>query len=129
MKGASRLQHARGGCLVRCADTGGASPRRLFPAVFVKWGKDSFDVDVDPSLPGAVFKTQMFTLTGVPPERQKFTGIKNPPLKVLLLLHVRTPRGCTAPHGGRAAHSYTLHPCAAEQDDADMSTYGLKEVR
>ena len=42
-------------------------------------------MEVDPSLPGAVFKTQMFTLTGVPPDRQKFTGIKNPPLKVLAL--------------------------------------------
>ena len=58
------------------------SPPPAFPPVSVKWGKDTFDVDVDPSLPGAVFKTQMFTLTGVPPERQKFTGIKNPPLKV-----------------------------------------------
>lgn len=53
--------------------------------VTVKWGKDSFDVDVDPALPGAVFKTQMFTLTGVPPDRQKFTGIKNPPVKVFPL--------------------------------------------
>jgi hypothetical protein len=82
MKGASRLQHR-----VEAALPAALTPGRLasspFPAVSVKWGKDSYDVDVDPSLPGAVFKTQMFTLTGVPPERQKFTGIKNPPLKVL----------------------------------------------
>ena len=38
-------------------------------------------MDVDTSLPGVVFKTQLFTLSGVPPERQKIMGVKNPPLK------------------------------------------------
>jgi len=37
----------------------------------VKWGKDSHDVDVDTSLPGIVFKNQLYSLTGVPPDRQK----------------------------------------------------------
>ena len=50
-------------------------------AVTVKWGKESYEVDVDPSLPGVVFKTQLFTLTGVPPERQKVMGCKSAPLK------------------------------------------------
>lgn len=39
--------------------------------VSVKWGKESHNVDVDTSLPGLVFKNQLYSLTGVPPERQK----------------------------------------------------------
>ena len=61
------------------------------PAVTVKWGKESYEVDVDTSLPGVVFKTQLFTLSGVPPERQKIMGCKNAPLKasaVMLLQRV-----------------------------------------
>ncbi len=48
-------------------------------------------MDVDTSLPGVVFKTQLFTLSGVPPERQKIMGCKNAPLKasaVMLLQRV-----------------------------------------
>ena len=39
--------------------------------VSVKWGKEAHNVDVDTSLPGLVFKNQLYSLTGVPPERQK----------------------------------------------------------
>lgn len=40
--------------------------------VSVKWGKEVYnDVDLDTSQPPLVFKSQIFTLTGVPPERQK----------------------------------------------------------
>ena len=39
--------------------------------VAVKWAKETFNVDVDPQEPGLVFKHQLFSLTGVPPERQK----------------------------------------------------------
>ncbi|GBF93289.1 ubiquitin carboxyl-terminal hydrolase [Raphidocelis subcapitata] len=40
--------------------------------VAVKWGKESFpEVELDPSQPPLVFKSQLFSLTGVPPERQK----------------------------------------------------------
>ena len=39
--------------------------------VSVKWGKESHDVDVDTTMPGLVFKNQLYSLTGVPPERQK----------------------------------------------------------
>ena len=39
--------------------------------VAVKWGKEAYSVDVDPAEPGLVFKHQLFSLTGVPPERQK----------------------------------------------------------
>lgn len=38
----------------------------------VKWGKESFsDVEVDLSSPPLVFKSQLFALTNVPPDRQK----------------------------------------------------------
>ena len=38
----------------------------------VKWGKETFaDVEADPAQPPLVFKSQLFSLTGVPPERQK----------------------------------------------------------
>ena len=47
-------------------------------------------MDVDTSLPGVVFKTQLFTLSGVPPERQKIMGCKNAPLKA------RAPRRAEA---------------------------------
>ena len=40
--------------------------------VFVKWGKENFsDVEVDLESPPLVFKSQLFALTAVPPERQK----------------------------------------------------------
>ena len=40
--------------------------------VSVKWGKESFpDVEVDLESSPLVFKSQLFTLTGVPPNRQK----------------------------------------------------------
>ncbi|EFJ53050.1 hypothetical protein VOLCADRAFT_78675 [Volvox carteri f. nagariensis] len=38
----------------------------------VKWGKETYnDVEVDVSQPPLVFKSQLFALTGVPPDRQK----------------------------------------------------------
>ncbi|KAJ1965527.1 deubiquitinating enzyme [Dipsacomyces acuminosporus] len=37
----------------------------------VKWQGKKFQVDVDLAQPGEVFKTQLFSLTGVAPERQK----------------------------------------------------------
>ena len=40
-------------------------------AVTVRWQKKIYDVDVDVSQPPLVFKTQLFSLTAVPPERQK----------------------------------------------------------
>lgn len=40
-------------------------------AIVVKWNKQTYDVQVDPSLPVQVFKAQIFSLTGVPVERQK----------------------------------------------------------
>jgi len=39
--------------------------------VKVSWNKQLYEVDVDMEQPPLVFKTQLFTLTGVPPERQK----------------------------------------------------------
>ncbi|CAG9465582.1 unnamed protein product [Pedinophyceae sp. YPF-701] len=39
--------------------------------VSVKWGKQSYDVEIDTSLPASAFKAQLMSLTGVPVERQK----------------------------------------------------------
>lgn len=40
--------------------------------VNVKWGKETFsDIEIDMSQCPLVFKAQLFTLSGVPPERQK----------------------------------------------------------
>ena len=51
--------------------------------VSVKWGKESYEVDAELDQPGLVLKTQLFTLTGVHPDRQKVMGaFKGSPLKV-----------------------------------------------
>ncbi len=39
----------------------------------VKWGKERYTVDVDTSETGLTLKSQLYALTGVPPERQKST--------------------------------------------------------
>ena len=50
--------------------------------VSVKWNKETYnDVEVDASQPPIIFKTQLFSLTGVPPERQKIMGVKGGLLK------------------------------------------------
>ncbi|OEL26989.1 Ubiquitin carboxyl-terminal hydrolase 6 [Dichanthelium oligosanthes] len=42
------------------------------PTVSVKWQKEVFPgIEIDTSQPPLVFKSQLYTLTGVPPERQK----------------------------------------------------------
>jgi hypothetical protein len=53
-------------------------------AVSVKWQKEQFnDLEVDETQPPVVFKTQLFSLTGVPPERQKIM-VKGGLLQVIL---------------------------------------------
>ena len=39
--------------------------------ITVKWNKETHDVEADTSQPPTVFKFQMYSLTGVPPDRQK----------------------------------------------------------
>ncbi|KAJ3163105.1 deubiquitinating enzyme [Geranomyces michiganensis] len=39
--------------------------------VVIKWSGNKYDVEVDPTQPGVVLKMQLFSLTGVAPERQK----------------------------------------------------------
>ena len=40
-------------------------------AVQVKWQRGMYPVEIDTDQPPALFKMQLFSLTGVPPERQK----------------------------------------------------------
>lgn len=48
----------------------------------VTWGKQTFkDVEVDTTQTPETFKFQLYSLTGVPPERQKITGLKGGLLK------------------------------------------------
>lgn len=50
--------------------------------VNIKWGKKAFpDVEIDTSESPAIFKSQVWTLTGVPPERQTILGFKGGKLK------------------------------------------------
>ena len=61
----------------------------LLPEVSVKWGKQKFDdVELDTTQPPLLFKTLLFSLTGVPPERQTVMT-KSGMLKVGGLPHPR----------------------------------------
>ena len=40
----------------------------------LKWNKLSYDIELDPSAGVELFKSQIQSLTGVPPERQKLMG-------------------------------------------------------
>ena len=50
--------------------------RRGIVRMEFKWGKDVHAVDVDTSLPGIALKSQLFSLTNVPPDRIKIMGLK-----------------------------------------------------
>lgn len=94
--------------------------------VTVKWEKESYDLDVDLTQPAAVFKAQLFTLTGVPVERQKIMGVKSAPLKVSCPAEIVvcfTADKTSLFINGASARPHLL------QDDADMSAVGIKEVR
>lgn len=41
------------------------------PSINVKWGKEKLTVDADVNESPMVFKSQLFALSGVPPDRQK----------------------------------------------------------
>lgn len=49
--------------------------------VVVKWGKQTFEVELDTSDSVETFKAQLFALTSVPIERQKIMGVKGGTLK------------------------------------------------
>ena len=50
--------------------------------VTVTWGKEIYkNVEVDTVESPLTFKTQLFSLTGVPPDRQKIMGVKGGLLK------------------------------------------------
>jgi ubiquitin carboxyl-terminal hydrolase 14 len=47
----------------------------------LKWGKEEYDVEVEPGSTVEVFKTQVWTITTVPVDRQKFLGFPGGMLK------------------------------------------------
>ena len=49
--------------------------------VVVKWGKNTYEVELDTSESVETFKAQLFALTSVPIERQKIMGVKGGTLK------------------------------------------------
>ncbi len=53
-----------------------SDPSSAVVNVQFKWGKELYSVDVDTSLPGLALKTQLFSLTNVPPDRIKIMGLK-----------------------------------------------------
>ena len=59
--------------------------------VIVKWGKQSFEVELDTSESAETFKAQLFALTSVPIERQKIMGVKGGTLKVCARAQARCP--------------------------------------
>ena len=75
---ASRRARQRVGA--RAPAPGGRGPSASPLQVTVKWQKNAYDVDVDPSEPPSLFKAQLFALTGVPVARQKIM-VKGGPLR------------------------------------------------
>ncbi|CDJ41534.1 ubiquitin carboxyl-terminal hydrolase, putative [Eimeria tenella] len=59
----------------------------------VKWGAKSFNVQIDPNEPLEVFQAQLYTLTGVPVERQKLL-CKGKTIKVDADLQALVSSGC-----------------------------------
>ena len=53
-----------------------SDPSSAVVNVQFKWGKELYSVDVDTSLPGLALKTQLFSLTNVPPDRIKIMGLE-----------------------------------------------------
>lgn len=50
-------------------------------AIKLKWNKNEYDVEIETSESVEVFKTQVWTMTNVPTDRQKYVGFPGGPLK------------------------------------------------
>ena len=99
----------------------------------VKWGKQKLEgVKLDTSEPVELFKAQLYTLTQVPPERQKIMGVKGGAVKA------RRPPACRPLHPPRARRAPTPWPprghaaCGARhstlaQDNANWEDLKVKE--
>lgn len=111
---------------IMTADGGGIN-------VQVKWQKEMFDVTIDTTQPAAVFKAQMFALTGVQPDRQKIMvkggmlkddadwaplGIK--PGQKLMMMGSRDE----APQAPKNAPLFVEDLPEEEQDVTGMAKYG-----
>ena len=70
-------------------------------AVVVKWGKNTYEVELDTSESVETFKAQLFALTSVPIERQKIMGVKGGTMKVRgppgRMLSLSSPAQCMRP--------------------------------
>ena len=65
---------------------------RVVGTVNIKWGKEELkDLEIDFDQPVMIFKTQIFSITGVPIERQKIM-VKGGMLKVSALSNIRKNR-------------------------------------
>lgn len=105
------------------------------PIVSVKWQKSLYEnIEIDTSNPPAVFKMQLFSLTGVPPERQKIMGFKGGLLKddadwdaVGIKDGMKVTMMGTAdkvPEAPTAAQTFVEDLPEEEQDVTGMSKYG-----
>ena len=103
--------------------------------VQIKWQKSVFEnIEIDTSNPPAVFKMQLFSLTGVPPDRQKIMGFKGGLLKddadwdaVGLKNGLKVTMMGTAdkvPEAPVAAQTFVEDLPEEEQDVTGMSKYG-----
>eukprot|EP01098_Paradermamoeba_levis_P009464 TRINITY_DN3943_c0_g1_i1.p1 TRINITY_DN3943_c0_g1~~TRINITY_DN3943_c0_g1_i1.p1 ORF type:complete len:545 (-),score=195.43 TRINITY_DN3943_c0_g1_i1:81-1715(-) len=68
-------------------------------SVTVKWGKEKYDLELNPTESPLAFKCLIFSVTGVPPERQKVMGVKGGVLK---------DEGDWAALGVKPGHSFML---------------------
>jgi ubiquitin carboxyl-terminal hydrolase 14 len=105
------------------------------PIVSIKWQKSLYEnIEIDTGNPPAVFKMQLFSLTGVPPERQKIMGFKGGLLKddadwnaVGLKDGLKVTMMGTAdkvPEAPTAAQTFVEDLPEEEQDVTGMSKYG-----
>ena len=103
--------------------------------VDVKWQKELFkDVSIDLGQPPAVFKMQLFSLTGVPPERQKIMGFKGGLLKDDVLWEKVAPKNGQkvtmmgtadqAPVAPSQPQTFVEDLPEEEQDTTGLSKYG-----
>lgn len=103
--------------------------------VSVKWGKETFkDVEVDTEQPPLVFKSQLFTLSGVPPDRMKVMikgGLlkdddwgKQLPKEGMSIMMMGSAEPITSVEAPKNAPVFVEDLPETEQEYADTKAYG-----